>query len=187
MCKLEWSPCLETGASPIYSYDVYMREGDTGDWIKVNEDEVFVPSFSIKDKLTPGKFYSFKIEATNEAGLSSNSNIPTESVRCPSLADAKFNAPTVEIKSSNSVNVKWERPAELPPEESLNFNVLYKSDESSVWNKVPASELGTEIKDLKPGLSYVFRIEVELPDSTTLSSEKTLPVLLPGRHHLVVF
>lgn len=67
-----------------------MREGDSGDWVKVNEDEVFVPSFVIKGRLEPGKSYSFKIEATNEAGISSNSNVPTESIVCPSATKCRF-------------------------------------------------------------------------------------------------
>jgi hypothetical protein len=66
-----------------------MREGDNGDWVKINEDEIFVPSFSIKGKLEPGKAYSFKVEATNEAGISSSSNVPTEPVICPSESKSK--------------------------------------------------------------------------------------------------
>ncbi|KAI6190036.1 hypothetical protein M3Y97_00073200 [Aphelenchoides bicaudatus] len=193
MCKLEWSPCSNTGGSPIYSYDVYMREGDSGDWVKVNDDEVFVPSFSIKDRLEPGKSYSFKIEATNEAGISSDSNVPTESVLCPksksiltrifsyrivSASVDIFDAPTVEVTSPNSVNVKWDRPADLPADQKLKSVVFYKSEQSPVWNKLLTTDDELEISDLKPELAYIFRVETELPDSTTLSSGETSPVSL---------
>lgn len=61
-----------------------MRKPGDENWVKVNDDEVFTTSYTIKGKLEPGQAYEFKIEATNEAGLTSNSNLPSNSVVCPS-------------------------------------------------------------------------------------------------------
>lgn len=86
MCKLEWDPCAEEGGSPIYSYDVFVRETGDTDWSRVNGEEVFTTTYRIRDTLKPGHSYEFKIEATNEAGISSNSNLASLPVLCPEIS-----------------------------------------------------------------------------------------------------
>jgi hypothetical protein len=92
----------------------------------------------------------------------------------------KLDAPAVEVKSPNSVNVKWERPAELSPDEKLKTTVFYKSEQSPVWNKLSTTGDEIEISELKPELAYIFRVETELPDSSILSSGETSPISLTG-------
>lgn len=71
-CALTCAHRLRNGGSPIYGYDVYKRE-NSGEWTKINDDLVFVPRFTVNG-LNAGSTYEFKYEATNEAGLKSNSN-----------------------------------------------------------------------------------------------------------------
>lgn len=175
-----------------------MRESDGGDWIKVNDDDIFTNSYSIKDKLKPGKVYEFKVEATNEAGITSNSNMPTGQIVCPSddkrkyphniqkstmflaLIDIKLDTPKVEVKSGESVLVRWDLSGDLTSHPDIGFTVLYKSDQSPVWSKMPANETSLEINNLKPDLSYLFKVEAKLPDDTLLASQETQPILLTG-------
>jgi hypothetical protein len=81
-CFLEWEHVQEDGGIPIYNYDVFMREQGS-QWTKVNKDMVFSNFFWINDQLKPGGNYEFKIEATNEAGLTSNSGVSSEPIAAP--------------------------------------------------------------------------------------------------------
>lgn len=77
-CALEWPEVLEDGNSPIYGYDVFLRK-NKGDWERVNDEMVFTQHYIVPN-IEAGLSYEFKIEATNEAGLTSNSNISSEPV-----------------------------------------------------------------------------------------------------------
>lgn len=75
---LEWQDVTKDGGSPIYGYDVFCRQ-DNAEWVKLNEELLFTKRYSVTD-LIHGSSYEFKIEATNEAGLKSNSNVASESL-----------------------------------------------------------------------------------------------------------
>lgn len=88
----------------------------------------------------------------------------------------------MEVKSPSSVNVKWERPADLAADKELKSIVFYKSEQSPVWNQLSTTGDELEITELRPELAYIFRVETELPDSSVLSSGETSPISLKGKH-----
>ena len=75
---LEWTKPSEDGGSPIYGYDVFVKEDDQ-EWQKANNDLIFVCQFTVTD-LKDSTPYRFKVEAVNEAGLRSTSNVETEPI-----------------------------------------------------------------------------------------------------------
>ncbi|KAK6057427.1 hypothetical protein COOONC_05057 [Cooperia oncophora] len=77
-CVLKWNKPTEDGESPIYGYDVYVRENG-GEWMKMNSDLVFANRYVVED-LRPDISYEFKVEAVNEAGLTSSSNLASETL-----------------------------------------------------------------------------------------------------------
>ena len=68
---------MDVGGSPLYGYDVFVREKST-EWQKLNEETVFVTHYTAEDAIQAGKCYEFKVEASNHAGLRSNSNLVSE-------------------------------------------------------------------------------------------------------------
>jgi hypothetical protein len=101
--------------------------------------------------------------------------------------EISFNAPTIDILSRESALVNWVVPNELANKEGVAFTVLYKSDQSPLWNKLAATNSSLQIDNLKPDLSYLFRVDATLPDGTVFSSEQTSPILLTGRNFLLFF
>lgn len=77
-CTLQWIEVQEDGGSPIYGYDVFVRK-DCGDWVKLNDEVVFVRRYNVTG-LEVGPLYEFKVEACNEAGLQSNSDVVSETL-----------------------------------------------------------------------------------------------------------
>ncbi|KAK6048148.1 fibronectin type III domain protein, partial [Cooperia oncophora] len=75
-CVLKWNQPKDDGGSPIYGYELYLRK-DAEEWEKINSELVFANRFSVGD-LLQGVTYEFKVEAVNEAGIASSSNIPSE-------------------------------------------------------------------------------------------------------------
>lgn len=63
------------GGSPLYGYDVYVRDTSGAQWQKLNEETVFTNSYFVDEQLQQGNTYEFKVEASNQAGLHSNSNL----------------------------------------------------------------------------------------------------------------
>ncbi|VDO17564.1 unnamed protein product [Haemonchus placei] len=75
-CMLKWDKPKEDGGSPICGYNVFLRE-NAGEWTKVNSELISGTLFSMED-LRQGVAFEFKVEAVNEAGLSSDSNLPSK-------------------------------------------------------------------------------------------------------------
>lgn len=73
---MKWERVTEDGGSPIYGYDVFVRK-DKGSWVKVNDEMVFTEQFTVSN-IEAGASYEFKIEATNEAGFTSKSDVISE-------------------------------------------------------------------------------------------------------------
>lgn len=82
---MDWEECTELGGSPLYGYDVFMRETNSKAWKKLNEETVFTNSYIVDNTLENDKEYEFKVEANNHAGLCSNSNCISKSVKLSDL------------------------------------------------------------------------------------------------------
>ncbi|VDM54488.1 unnamed protein product [Angiostrongylus costaricensis] len=175
-CVLTWQKPLEDGGSPIYGYDVYRREDD-GEWMKISEDLVFVERYVITG-LLPSVNYEFKIEACNEAGLTSNSNLPSETLMItPTLGRPATipSIPHITITSTDSVSLEWDIPEE---ETSTEYTVSYKSEKSSIWTEVNCSANSCSIDGLKEGVTYVFKVAARNEAGLGVFSDETPPIKL---------
>lgn len=73
---MKWQKVTEDGGSPIYGYDIFVRK-DKGSWMKANDEMIFTEHYTVSN-IEIGPTYEFKVEATNEAGLTSKSDIISE-------------------------------------------------------------------------------------------------------------
>uniref|UniRef100_A0A8R1HRW0 Fibronectin type-III domain-containing protein n=1 Tax=Caenorhabditis japonica TaxID=281687 RepID=A0A8R1HRW0_CAEJA len=180
-CSLAWPKPINDGGSPVYGYDVYKRE-DGGEWKKLNgEDLVFTENFNVR-ALSSGKEYEFKIEACNEAGLRSNSNVVSEKLKVEGFVpETILDSPVVIVLDNDKVEVSWQ------PEGEKQFVVQYKSDGSSIWANIdigaPASESDGAvtkciIDGLREGISYVFRVAARNEHGTGEFSDPTNPIVV---------
>ncbi|NP_001368673.1 Titin homolog [Caenorhabditis elegans] len=179
-CSLSWPKPIEDGGSPVYGYDVYKRENE-GEWQKMNGEElVFTESFNVR-ALSSGKEYEFKIEACNEAGLRSNSNVVSKKLTVEGLVpEIILDMPMVKVLDNDKVEVTWKSDGEK------EFVVQYKSDGSSIWASVdiggPRSESAATSKciidGLREGIPYVFRVAARNQHGTGEFSEPTIPVVV---------
>ncbi|KHJ90100.1 fibronectin type III domain protein [Oesophagostomum dentatum] len=173
-CALSWAKPEEDGGSPIYGYDVYKKE-DGGDWIKMNDELLFQEHYAVGD-LQPNINYVFKVEAHNEAGFISSSNVESEPLLItPTLGrpTTVLNVPRILITGVNSVTVEWDVDESEPCTE---FIVSYKSESSSVWTEVNCQLNSCAITDLKEGVSYVFKVAPVNAQGAGDFSEETEPV-----------
>ncbi|KAK5972509.1 hypothetical protein GCK32_011364, partial [Trichostrongylus colubriformis] len=109
-CILKWGKPTNDGGSPIYGYDAYLRK-DAGEWEKINDELIFATRLAVGD-LLQGVTYEFKIEAVNEAGLSSNSAIPSEPLFITPIEPPQtvISVPRITVTSADSVTVEWDAP-----------------------------------------------------------------------------
>ncbi|VDO68304.1 unnamed protein product [Haemonchus placei] len=173
-CVLKWNKPTEDGGSPIYGYDVYIRENG-GEWIKMNDELVFANRYVVGDLHSEIR-YEFKVEAVNEAGLKSNSNLASEplmikqTLGCPT---AILNIPRATITDENSVFVEWD---EWEEETSSMYTVAYKSEGSSIWSEIDCSTNTCSVAELKEGVSYVFKVALRNEGGIGVFSDETEPI-----------
>ena len=65
--KIQWTPPISTGGSPIIGYDVERRDRATGRWLKLNKEPV-KPVEYYDDKVAEGHQYEYRVTAINAAG-----------------------------------------------------------------------------------------------------------------------
>ncbi|PIO69784.1 immunoglobulin I-set domain protein, partial [Teladorsagia circumcincta] len=173
-CILKWNKPTEDGGSPIYGYDVYLRENG-GEWTKVgilykkvpwclfclkslrnptkhwpfqiSAELVFATRYVVGD-LRPSISYEFKVEAVNEAGLTSSSNLPSETL----LITPTLDEPTAE------------------------YTLAYKSEGSSIWTEINCPSNSCSVTDLKEGVSYVFKVALRNEGGVGEFSDETEPI-----------
>uniref|UniRef100_A0A158PAH2 Titin n=1 Tax=Angiostrongylus cantonensis TaxID=6313 RepID=A0A158PAH2_ANGCA len=145
--------------------------------LQISEDLVFIERYVITG-LLPSVNYDFKIEACNEAGLTSNSNLPSETlVITPTLGRPTTipSIPHITITSTDSVTLEWDINEE---ETSTEYTVSYKSEKSSIWSEVNCSTNSCSIDGLKEGVSYVFKVAAKNEAGLGVFSDETPPVKL---------
>uniref|UniRef100_A0A915PMX8 Titin n=1 Tax=Setaria digitata TaxID=48799 RepID=A0A915PMX8_9BILA len=177
-CTLKWPKVTNDGGSPIYGYDIFLRK-NKNDWIKLNDELVFTEQFTVSN-IEPGPTYEFKIEATNEAGLTSESNVPSEPLTVSKTGGLFseelpiLNTPAVEVLNGDAVRVQW---MEVNSEKCdiTSYVVKYKSEKSSVWSEKEVMHSPAEIVGLKEGLSYLFKVAPKSGPTVGEFSKETTP------------
>ncbi|VDK49856.1 unnamed protein product, partial [Cylicostephanus goldi] len=132
-CALTWSKPEINGGSNISGYDVFARK-EGGKWEKVNDKEIHDEHYAVKN-LQQGANYEFKVEAYNNEGQCSNSEVVSAPIRLPELDLPKTtpSIPQITVTGPDSVTVDWKTPED---ELSPSFTVAYKSEGSSVWTEL---------------------------------------------------
>lgn len=169
------------GGIAVYNYDVFLREKG-GQWTKANKDIVFSNFFWVNDLLKPGYSYDFKVEATNEAGLTSSSGAVSESITTPKSFDipsGDLPAPEVRVTSLDSAAVTWQPPSEYQSKK-ISYSVLYKSEGNAVWSEIQTKKNQVQIDDLKEGVSYVFKVVPKNEAGIGKESPQTEPTVISG-------
>ncbi|VDK68030.1 unnamed protein product, partial [Onchocerca ochengi] len=173
-CTLKWPKVTDDGGSPIYGYDIFLRK-DKSDWIKINDELVFTEHFTVPN-IETGPTYEFKVEATNEAGFTSQSNILSEPLTISKAAELPvLSLPTVEVINEDAVRVQWN---EITDENCnvTSYVIMYKSEQASLWSEKEINHSPAEIIDLKEGLSYLFKIAPKSGPTIGEFSEETIPI-----------
>uniref|UniRef100_A0A915ER06 Titin n=1 Tax=Ditylenchus dipsaci TaxID=166011 RepID=A0A915ER06_9BILA len=180
-CRLEWDECTDLGGSPLYGYDVFVREkeaGSTTQWQKLNDETVFTNSYFVDGLLQTSKTYEFKVEACNQAGLHSNSNVVSDplvvsgSYKKPS---GKVSKPNIVVAGQDSVSVSWDEYDEDGVDD-VSYTVQYKSEGGTVWNEVTTKYSPLNIKGLKEGVFYVFKVYAHNFAGVGETSEESVPI-----------
>uniref|UniRef100_A0A914ZQD0 Titin n=1 Tax=Parascaris univalens TaxID=6257 RepID=A0A914ZQD0_PARUN len=175
-CTLQWIEVQEDGGSPIYGYDVFIRK-DRGDWVKLNDEVVFVRRYNVTG-LEAGPLYEFKVEAYNEAGLQSNSDVVSETLTLSATygrPSKQLSLPRILITGPDSVSVEWNEP-EFDEENVTSYTIRYRSEGSSVWSQTESEHSPHSIVGLKEGVAYIFKIAPVNAVGLGEFSEETQPI-----------
>uniref|UniRef100_A0A0N5C350 INCENP_ARK-bind domain-containing protein n=1 Tax=Strongyloides papillosus TaxID=174720 RepID=A0A0N5C350_STREA len=166
-CELVWEECINNGGSEIYCYDVFGSENDK-EWSKINSSPIFMCNYTVKglkysddDNLVN---YKFKVEATNAAGYTSNSDLASETItmnKKVSRPKKITNIPKITITNCDSVTVDW---------------ICCEPPEDYTWKSVKTPSPPVAISDLKEGISYVFKVCGENNEGEGECSETSEPV-----------
>ncbi|VDK54731.1 unnamed protein product [Cylicostephanus goldi] len=141
----------------------------------MNEELLFKEQFTVTD-LRPNVSYVFKVEAHNEAGFISASNVESEPLRIKAALDLPttiISPPRVIPTGLESVTVTWDVDESIAYSE---YVVSYKSESSSVWTEVKCQTNTCTINELKEGVSYVFKVAPANEQGAGTFSEETHPV-----------
>lgn len=193
---MEWDDVEEDGGSPIYSFDVFIKENNTK-WKKLNEEPVFTNAYHVDDVLTPGQLYEFKVEAFNEAGLRSNSDVSSKALVTPKAYGKFFktylflfcflDTPNmdgielnVKLTALDAVNITWNSAQELKDNRDISYVIYYKSEGNAIWNEVHTAETSVMIEDLKEGINYVFKAAAENEFGMGNPTKETEPLKVAG-------
>ncbi|VDL74388.1 unnamed protein product [Nippostrongylus brasiliensis] len=126
--------------------------------VKMNDELVFTERYTVGN-LLPEISYVFKVEAINEAGMKSNSNVVSDvlfiapKIGRPTTVPA---VPRITITGEDSVTVEWDTYDDDEP--SAEYTVAYKSEGSLIWTEVNCVSNSCTLDGLKEGVAYVFKL-----------------------------
>ena len=185
-CTIKWKAPASDGGSPIMGYYVERRQSRGDIWLKVNRAAVKQTSLDVRDLIELNE-YEFRVCAENEAGV----GLPSENT-CTVLVKDPFSKPGAPLNiklsdiSQGKMQLSWQPPKDNGGADITNYVIEVKSSNDLGWNPVNISEkvikTSYEIKTLKEGVAYEFRVSAENkvgrgPPSETTKSFKYGKVL----------
>ncbi|TMS38626.1 hypothetical protein L596_005310 [Steinernema carpocapsae] len=159
-CNLAWKPPDDDGGEPIEYYEVEKLDTDTGRWVpcaKVKDTKAHI------DGLKKGQTYQFRVKAVNKEGQSDP--LTTESAttaKNPYDEPGKPETPEITDWDVDRVNLAWEPPASDGGAPITDYIIEKKGKHSRDWvecGKVKGDQAEAEIKGLKEGEEYQFRVK----------------------------
>lgn len=109
--KINWTPPISTGGSPIIGYDVERRDRATGRWIKLNKEPIGHTEY-YDDHVAEGHQYEYRVTAINAAGAGK-----------PSDTSAVFTAKPMREKPKLYLDGLIGRRIKVRAGEPINVNI----------------------------------------------------------------
>ncbi|KAJ8277638.1 hypothetical protein GJAV_G00077930 [Gymnothorax javanicus] len=195
---LGWKQPTFIGGADITGYFVDYREvinGVPGTWHEGNIKAVSERAYRVED-LKENMLYQFQVRAANMAGVGLPSE-PSDTFKCEEWTIAVPGPPhdlhVSEVRKDSMV-LLWKPPVYQGRDPVNGFYVDIKEAdaEEEAWrgvNDKATAKPYMKIKDLKEGVSYVFRVRAQNKAGVSKASQPTEPVLAetrPGTQEIVV-
>ncbi|XP_072543002.1 myomesin-1 [Salminus brasiliensis] len=195
---LGWKQPTFIGGADIIGYFVDYREvvdGVPGKWHEANIKAVSERAYRVSE-LKENRLYQFQVRAANMAGVGIPS-LPSNTFKCEEWTIAvpgpPYDLQVLEVRKDSLV-LLWKAPVYQGRDPVNGYYVDIKEAEADfeTWkgvNEKATSKKYMKIKDLKDGVSYVFRVRAQNKAGVGKASEPTEPVLAetkPGNKELVV-
>ncbi|XP_023694659.2 myomesin-1 isoform X1 [Paramormyrops kingsleyae] len=195
---LGWKQPTFIGGAEVTGYFVDYREmvaGVPGRWHEANIKAISDRAYRVTD-LKENKLYQFQVRAGNMAGVGSPSK-PSETFRCEEWTIA-IPGPPHDLRLSevrkDSLVLQWRPPVYQGRDPVNGFYIDIKETEASeeAWrgvNEKATNKTYMKIKELKEGVSYVYRVRAQNKAGVGKASQATEPILAqtrPGIQEIVV-
>ncbi|XP_022533351.2 M-protein, striated muscle isoform X4 [Astyanax mexicanus] len=195
---LGWKQPTFIGGADIVGYFVDYREvidGVPGKWHEANIKAVSDRAYRVSE-LKENRLYQFQVRAANMAGVGIPS-LPSATFKCEEWTIAVPGPPhdlqVLEVRKDSLV-LLWKAPVYQGRDAVNGYYVDIKEADADfeTWrgvNEKATSKKYMKIRDLKDGVSYVFRVRAQNKAGVGKASEPTEPVLAetkPGTKELVV-
>ncbi|XP_026868907.2 M-protein, striated muscle isoform X3 [Electrophorus electricus] len=195
---LAWKQPTFMGGADITGYFVDYREvigGVPGKWHEANIKAVSERAYRVSE-LKENMLYQFQVRAANMAGVGIPSR-PSEIFKCEEWTIAVPGPPhdlQLQEVRKDSLLLLWKPPVYQGRDKVNGYYVDIKEAEApfECWrgvNEKATSKTYMKIKDLKEGVTYIFRVRAQNKAGVGKASEPTEPVLAetkPGTAELVV-
>uniref|UniRef100_A0AC35TXM9 Ig-like domain-containing protein n=1 Tax=Rhabditophanes sp. KR3021 TaxID=114890 RepID=A0AC35TXM9_9BILA len=157
--NLSWKPPADDGGEEIDFYEVEKLDVETGKWVhcaKVKDCKAHI------DGLKKGHSYQFRVKAVNKEGIS-DPLTTTDSVNAknPYTVAGRPGTPEITDWDADRVTLAWQKPEKDGGAPITDYIIEKKSKQSKDWvecGKVGGDETEAEIKGLKEGEKYEFRV-----------------------------
>ncbi|XP_028828618.1 myomesin-2 isoform X2 [Denticeps clupeoides] len=170
-----WKQPKNTGGTKITAYYVDKREAESLKWSEVNPTPTKERIYKVEN-LTTGKYYEFKVQAGNLAGV----GVPSEPSR-PFLCEAWMMAlpgPVYDFKFSevrdNSLVVQWKAPLYTGQSAVTSYYLERAKKGSSEFvavNEEPINHRFMKVTGLEKGERYVFRVRAVNAEGIGMASD----------------
>uniref|UniRef100_A0A3Q2Z243 Titin n=1 Tax=Hippocampus comes TaxID=109280 RepID=A0A3Q2Z243_HIPCM len=159
---LAWTPPTSDGGSPILHYILEKREKKTVRFYRVLSKKPIAECAHTVSHLTEDVEYEFRVNAVNDAGIGSPSNISLP-IKAAGPKDIPC-APSVVCvydSTNTSISLEWSKPADDGGSDILGYIVEMAKGDEPDWSRVNG-ELVTQtqyaVTGLDTGVEYKFRV-----------------------------